>query len=66
MCLALCHISIALSRGEILSVPETPEWLHGLENITTGFREWVESKFLAEPSPLDLKKKAITFKKTKD
>lgn len=35
--LVLCNISITLSRGEILSVPETPEWLRGLENLTTGF-----------------------------
>lgn len=31
--LVLCNISITLSRGEILSVPETPEWLRGLENL---------------------------------
>lgn len=35
--LVLCNISITLSRGEILSVPETPEWLRGLENLMTGF-----------------------------
>lgn len=35
--LVLCNTSITLSRVEILSVPGTPEWLRGLENLVDSY-----------------------------